>query len=171
LKSDRRGASISEGFDCRVRGRPSWTAFSLERGAPAVALDVHLDDGSVVNETIDGGQRHGGSGKTSSITEGLIGGDQHAAALAACADELEQHASLGLVFGDVGKIVEDQEIEAIKAAYGGIEVKLAASPLELLHEIGGAGKEDLPFVLDKGQAASCCQVALPAAGRTSVINI
>ena len=46
---DRPGASISECFWCRVRRRPSWAAFSLERGAHAIALDVHFDDGGVVN--------------------------------------------------------------------------------------------------------------------------
>lgn len=60
LKSDSREASISGGFGCRVRGRPSRTAFSFERSAPAIALDVHLNDGDVVNETIDGGEPHGG---------------------------------------------------------------------------------------------------------------
>jgi hypothetical protein len=43
-----------------VRGRPSRAAFSVERGASAIALDVHLNDCGVVNETIDGGERHGG---------------------------------------------------------------------------------------------------------------
>ena len=47
------------------------------------------------------------------------------------------------------------------------EVKLAASNLQLLDEIGGASKEDAPFVLDQGQADGCRQVALSATGRTS----
>jgi len=34
------------------------------RGAPAIALDVHLNDGGLVNEAIDGGERHGGVAET-----------------------------------------------------------------------------------------------------------
>ena len=59
--SDCRGASIGDCFWCRVRRCPSWAAFSFERGAPAIALNVHFDDGGVVNEAIDGGERHGGT--------------------------------------------------------------------------------------------------------------
>src|SRR3954452_4718726 len=110
-----------------------------------------------------------GSGKTLFHSKGMIGGDQHGTPLVASADELEQHAGLRLVLGDVGKIIADQEVEAIEAANGGLEIELAPRHLELLHEIGGAGEEDAPSVLDKGQADRCRQVALAAAGRTSVI--
>jgi hypothetical protein len=46
------------------------------------------------------------------------------------------------VLGDVGKIIEDQEIEAIEAVDGGLEVELAPRHLELLDEIGSADEED-----------------------------
>ncbi|MGY2933024.1 hypothetical protein ACVWZ6_002626 [Bradyrhizobium sp. GM6.1] len=85
--------------------------------------------------------------------------------LVASADELEHHAGLGLVLGDVGKIIADQEVEAIEAANGGLEIELTPRHLELLDEIGGAGEEDAPSVLDKGQADGCRQVTLAAAGR------
>jgi hypothetical protein len=42
--------------------------------------------------------------------EGLVGGDQHGAAFITGADQLEQHASLGLILGDVGNVIEDQEM-------------------------------------------------------------
>src|SRR3954447_19578181 len=166
VRSDCRGASISECFWCRVRGWSPWTTLPLERGAPAIALDDNLDDGGVVNKAIDGGERHSRIREDPvPLSKGLIGGDQHGTPLVASSDELEQHAGLGLVLGDVGKIIADQQVEAIKAVDGGLEVKLAASQLELLHEIGGAGEEDAPSVLDEGQADSCRQVALAAAGR------
>jgi hypothetical protein len=105
-------------------------------------LDVHLDDSGVVNEAIDGGERHGRVRKDPvPFSEGLIGSDQHRAPLVACADELEQHTGLGLVLGDVGKNIEDQEIEAIEAIVGGLEVELAPRHLELLDEVGRAGEE------------------------------
>ncbi|WGR96309.1 hypothetical protein MTX26_27090 [Bradyrhizobium sp. ISRA443] len=40
-------------------GRPG-PRFRFERGAPAIALDVHLDDSGVVNDAIDGRERPGG---------------------------------------------------------------------------------------------------------------
>ena len=65
VEVDCRGASISGSFGCRVRGRSSWTTFAFERGPPAIAFDVHLDDGGVMDEAIDGGGSvMAGSGKT-----------------------------------------------------------------------------------------------------------
>jgi hypothetical protein len=46
-------------LDCRVSWWPSRVALSIEGSAASVALDVHLQDGGVVNETVDGGERHG----------------------------------------------------------------------------------------------------------------
>ena len=82
-----------------------------------------------------------------------------------CADELEQHAGLGLVLGDIGEIVEDQEVEAIEPIDGGLEIELATRDLELLDEVGGAGEEHAPSVLDQGEADGGREMALSAAGR------
>ncbi len=95
----------------------------------------------------------------------LIGRDQHRASLVACADEFEQHAGLGLILGDISEIVKDHEIEAIETTDGRLEVELTSRHLELLHEIGGAGEQDAPSVLNEGEADRCRQVALAAAGR------
>jgi hypothetical protein len=37
----------------------SWTGLSLDRGAAAIVLDIHLDDYGVMDETIDGSEPHG----------------------------------------------------------------------------------------------------------------
>ena len=163
---DCRGASISRGLRCGAGGRPTRSALSFEGGAAAVALDVHLEDGGVVDEAVDGGERHGGIGEDlAPFAEGLVGGDEDGAALVAGADQLEQDAGLGLVLGDVGEVVEDQEVEAVEPVDGGFEGELAAGDLELLDEVGGAGEEDAPAVLDEGEADGRGQVALSAAGR------
>lgn len=65
--ADCRGASISKiGVgkigDRRLRGRASRTAFSLDGLAAPVAFDIQLEDRGVVDEAIDGGERHGGIG-------------------------------------------------------------------------------------------------------------
>ena len=94
-----------------------------------------------MDEAVDGGERHGGIGEDlSPFAEGLVGGDEHGAPLVAGADELEQHAGLGLVLGDVGEVVEDQQVEAIEPVDGGFEAEFAARDLKLLDEIGGAGE-------------------------------
>ena len=42
------------------------------------------------------------------FAEGLIGGDQDGSAFVAGGDELEEHAGLGLVLGDVGQVVQSR---------------------------------------------------------------
>ena len=46
-------------FDCRARRRPSCSLGLFDRGLSSVAVDVHLEDRRVVDEPVDGGERHG----------------------------------------------------------------------------------------------------------------
>src|SRR2546429_5165482 len=46
------------GCGCRVDRQPAATALAFERGAPAVALDVHLKDRGVMDEAVDDSDRH-----------------------------------------------------------------------------------------------------------------
>ena len=39
-------------------GRATWTVLAIECGATSIALDIHLEDGGVMDEAIDGGERH-----------------------------------------------------------------------------------------------------------------
>src|SRR6266446_6091244 len=70
---DRRGVSVAQeaiedlivaarrsgvGRDCRVDGRPAAASLAFERGATAVALDVHLEDGGMMNQAVDDRDRH-----------------------------------------------------------------------------------------------------------------
>jgi hypothetical protein len=58
----------------------------LERGPPAIALDVHLQDGGVVHEPIDGCQRHGLVGENlAPFAERLVGRDEQGSAFIAAA--------------------------------------------------------------------------------------
>jgi hypothetical protein len=114
---------------------------------------------AVMDQAIDSGERHGGIGKDlSPLSEGLVGGDQHRASFVSGADELEQHAGLGLILGDVSKVIEDQQMEAVEPVDGGFEAKF-------LDEVGCAGEEHAPAVLDKSEADGGRQMALAAAGR------
>jgi hypothetical protein len=112
---DCRGASISGGFDCRAAWGSAGSLAALDGGAAPVALDVELEDGRVVDEPVDRGERHRGIGEDPvPFAEGLVGGDQDGAALVAGADQLEEPAGLGLVLGDVGEVVEDQQVVLVE---------------------------------------------------------
>jgi len=67
----------SGGFlDCRVGSRPSGTALPVDGSATAIALDVHLQDGGVMHEAVDGGERHGLVGEHLALfAERLVGRD------------------------------------------------------------------------------------------------
>src|SRR3984893_5292498 len=74
IVAERRSA---DGFRCGARGWAPGAAFSLEGGATSVAFDLHLEDRRMVDEAIDGGERHGGVGKDlAPFAEGLIGRDE-----------------------------------------------------------------------------------------------
>ena len=81
------------------------------------------------------------------------------------ADQLEQDAGLGLILGDVGEVVEDQQVVVVELGDGAFERELAARDLQPLHEVGRAGEEHAPAVLDEGEADGGREMALSAAGR------
>ena len=71
-----------------------------------------------MDEAVDGRQRHRGVRKDLvPFSEGLIYRNEHGSALVSGADQLEEHAGLGLILGDVSEIVEDQEIAASAKVY------------------------------------------------------
>ena len=88
-----------------------------------------------------------GSGEDfSPFAEGLVCGYEHGSSFVSCADELEEDAGLSLVLGDIGEVIEDQEMEAIEAVDGGFEGEFATRDLELLNEVGGrANRTRQPF--------------------------
>src|SRR5215813_15668818 len=87
--------------DCRVGRRPASASLAFKGGATAVAFDVHLEDGGVMNEAVDDSDRHCLVREDfAPFAEGLVGGDEEGSPLVAGADELKEHAGFGLVFGD-----------------------------------------------------------------------
>ena len=60
---DCRWASICFGgfdlFDCRAFWRSPASALFVDSGAAAVAFDVHFENRRMVDETVDGCERHG----------------------------------------------------------------------------------------------------------------
>ena len=90
-------------------------ALSVEGSFAAEALDVHLQDCGVVYEAVDRGQRHGLVRKNPiPFAKWLIGGDEQRAAFVTRGDQLEQDAGLVAVLGDIGDVVEDEQIVAVE---------------------------------------------------------
>ena len=124
-----------------------------------------------MDKAVDGHEGHGGVGEDlAPFAERLVGGDQQRPALVACADQFEQDARLRLVFGDIGEIVEDQQMIFVESGDCGFEGEIAARDLKFLDEIGGSGEEDAPTLLDQGQTERRCEMGFPGAARTSVID-
>ena len=64
-----------------------------------------------MDEAVDGGERHSRVGEDlAPFAERLVGGDQQRSALVARADQFEQDARLRLALGEIGEVVEDQQV-------------------------------------------------------------
>src|SRR5208282_5073442 len=117
---------------------PATPTLSIEGFSAAIALDIHLEDRGVMDEAIDGCERHGLVREDLvPFAERLVGRDQHGSSLVTRGDQLEQHAGFGLVLGDVSEVIEDEQVEAVQLGDGAFEGQLTTSDLEPLHEIGG----------------------------------
>ena len=76
----------------------------------------------MVHEPVDSRQRHRLVGENlAPFAERLVGRDQQGPAFIAGGDQLEQHTGLGLILGDVGDIVEDQQLVLVELGDGGFE--------------------------------------------------
>lgn len=75
---------LGVGGDCRADWWPTGPMFALEGGAAAIAFDVHLEDGGMVDEAIDDGERHRLIGEDlAPLAEWLVGGDEQGSPLVA----------------------------------------------------------------------------------------
>src|SRR5712691_5389576 len=138
------------------RGSPSaWSAFAFEGGAASVALDIHLEDRGVVDKAIDDGERHRLIGEDlSPFAEGLVGGDQQGSPLVSGTDEFEQDAGFSLILGDIGEVVEDQQVVLVEPGDGGLEGEFATGELQPLDEIGSSREQNAAAVFVEGEAES-----------------
>src|SRR5215211_5240471 len=127
-----------------------WSTLSFERGAAAIALNVHLEDRGVMNKAIDDGEGHRLVWEDlAPLSERLVGGDQQGPPLVSGADQLEQDAGFGLILGDIGEVVEDQQVVFVEPGDGGFEGEFTARDLQPLNEIGGSGEQHATTVFDE----------------------
>ena len=100
---------------------------AIEGSAAAIAFDVHLEDGGVMDEAIDSGERHSLVWKNlAPVAEWLIGGDQHGAPLVAASDQLEQYTGFGLILADVDDVIEDQQMIFVELGERGFRGRVRA---------------------------------------------
>src|SRR5215467_15421652 len=117
-----------------------------------------------MHEAIDGGEHHGLVGKNLvPVAERTVGRDRYRAALVAHGDQLEQDAGLRLILGNVGDVVEDQEMIFVELGDGRLETQLAVGHLELLNELPGANEEDAPSIFDEAVPDAGRKMRLPGA--------
>src|SRR3546814_10204256 len=115
---------------------------------------MRLEDVGVVHEAVDGGQRHCGIGEDPvPFAERLVGGYHQRTPLVSRADQLEQNRGFSLILGDIGKVVEDQKVEAIKPIDRVLERALAARSEEHTSE--------LPSLMRHSYAAFCLKKKKP----------
>ena len=123
--------------------------------ATAPVLDSTFEDRGVMHEAVDGGKGHGLIWKNlAPCAEGLIGGNEHRSSFVSRADQFEQYARLRLILGDVGEVVEDQQMIFVELGDRRFEHEIAARDLELLHEIGCSREQHAPFSIRASPSAA-----------------
>ena len=108
-----------------------------------------------MDEPINGCQCHGLIGEDfPPFAKGLVGGDQDGAPFVSSADQLEEHSGFGLVFCDVSKVVEYQEMVFVQLCKSAFKLQFAPGDLEFLHEVSCSCKQDAPAIFDQGKTES-----------------
>ncbi len=74
-------------------------------------------------------------------------------------------AAAGLILGDVGDVVEEQQVVAVELGERALQGEFAPRHLQSLHKIGGACEEHAPAVFHEREPDRRRQMALAAAGR------
>src|SRR5580704_7635470 len=116
--------------DCRVGRRAASASLAFKGRATAVAFDVHLEDGGVMNEAVDDSDRHCLVREDfAPFAEGLVGGDEERAPLVAGADELKELGVCVVFFGMEGDVIEDHGGILVLVGNGAYENNRAAGNL------------------------------------------
>jgi hypothetical protein len=86
------------------------------------------------------------------------------------ADEFEQHVRCGLIFRDIGDIVEDEQVILVELGYRSLELDLPTCCLGLLDEVGCSREENAPSILD-GSETKCSRQSSRSHGRCDLGSI
>ena len=121
-----------------------------------------------------GGECHGWVGEDPvPIPERLICRDVNRASFVSGTDQLEPDAGFRLVLGDLGKLIEDDQLVFVEAGDGGLKSEFAPRDLQLLDKVAdsgvsSAGEVDAPAVLDEARPMAAAdgggQMGVPTTG-------
>ena len=118
-----------------------------------------------MDQPVDGGDGHGFVREDLiPAAEGLVGGDGDAAVFVAPGDQFEKDPSLGLVLVGIGDVVENDQVEPVQFGQGGLEDKIAAGDLKLLHQVAGSGVKDAVPSFDQSVTDGAQNMGLAGAG-------
>ena len=124
----------------------------------------------MVDEPIDGGERHGGIRKHAGpFAKRLVGGDQKAAPFVSGSDQFKQYAGLGLVATNVTEVIEDDEVILVELLDGTFQSERLPGGLQTLHEIRGAGEQHAITIFDESMADRRPEMRIARAAQSSVI--
>ena len=133
---------------------------------------LHIQDDGVVDEPIDGGERHGGIRKHAGpFAERLVGGDQKAAPFVSGSNQFKQYAGLGLVATNVTEVIEDDEVILVELLDGTFQSERLPGGLQTLHEIRGAGEQHAITIFDERMADRRPEMRLARAARPEQQNV
>jgi hypothetical protein len=84
-------------------------------------------------------------------------------------DQFKQDAGFRLVLGNIGEVVEDQQVILVQLGEGGLQSEITPSGLKFLNQVGGSGEQNPPAIFHQSVADRGRQVRLAGAGRGSDI--
>ena len=114
----------------------------------------------------DGGGDDGIAEHLAPLAEGLVGGEQDAAAFVAGGDELEEQGGAEFVEREVAELVDDEQLRCELDAQAALESAFLVRDAEVFEESVHAGEVHAVAVLDGLNADGHGEMRLPDSGRS-----
>ena len=131
----------------------------------APGLVAGFDDLAVMGEAVQESGGHLGIAKYRwPFAEGEVCGDDDGGALVKLADEVEQELAASLGEGEIAKLVEDDEVEAIQIICQAAMFAAAGLGLESIDQIDDIVEPAPRAVADQCAGNGDCQMRLPGSG-------
>ena len=120
-----------------------------------------------MDETVDGGQRHGWFDEyLAPLRERRVGCNRQALVLVAFGDEFEQHRGFRLIAPDVAEVIQDQQVVAIQLGQFLWQSHVAPGGLQSLHDVAASGEQHATPGFDQCVPEAAHEMALADPGRS-----
>ena len=104
-----------------------------------ITVGVEFEDGGVVDESVDHGDGHAGIGEDAIPgREGMVAGDDDAAAFIAVGDAFKEDGRFVAIPFDIADVIEAEDLIAVETLEGGGQAMFGGGGLEFLDEVGGS---------------------------------